>query len=141
MGSQETGIPSVRAQYVAIPGQYQDGVALATHGRGIWTASLPPLKHLSVLHHLLFKKCTQNKQLKLPAAAVIKIYYHSLNIDMPPTGDATVKPGVTGGTTATQGQDYNFTTNGNFTTFFCDNFSIGSSASNSFCPPAFMMML
>lgn len=127
----ETGIPSVRCSML----QYQAStrtLALATHGRGIWTATLPPLKPFIRFASPAFLN-TAEQTTQTTGCRRYKDYTITLNIDMPPTGDATVNLQVTGGATATQGEDYNFTTNGNFTTPSSQIiFPSGSSASKSF---------
>ncbi len=90
-------------------------IAAATHGRGLWTATLP----------LTF---TPDLQFQAPSASATEAtastidcrgytdYTGSMTIANPPTGAAIVTLGIAGGGTATQNFDYAITTNGNFAT-------------------------
>jgi hypothetical protein len=59
-------------------------------------------------------------------------YSINMQIANAPTGDANVTVAIQGGATATQGNDYDFTTNGNFTSPSDDIvFTNGSTASKT----------
>ena len=107
---QNSSFPVVRTDML----QYRksDGTVLAaTHGRGLWTSTIP-----------------LTPMIRFPAAYASKIesttstsgcrnytdYTVNMSIDAAPTGTATVTLSIAGGATATQGLDYDFTTNGNF---------------------------
>ena len=87
-------------------------VAAATHGRGLWTASVP-----FTTPYVRFA-ASFNDQAETTAGSTgcrnYKDYTVNMSIDLPPTGDANVTLAVAGGGTATQGVDFDFTTNGNF---------------------------
>ncbi len=88
-------------------------IAAATHGRGLWTATIPNVT-------------TPDLQFQNPGSAATEAtafttgcrgytdYSANMVILNPPTGAATVTLGVAGGGTALQGIDYDITTNGNF---------------------------
>ncbi|MGZ4048513.1 MAG: T9SS type A sorting domain-containing protein, partial [Bacteroidia bacterium] len=111
--AQDPGFTIVRTDMLKY--RKSDGtVAAATHGRGLWTASIP-----RTIPYIRFAS-PFNDQVETTAATSgcrnYKDYTLSLNIDLPPTGNATVTVGVAVGGTATRGVDYDFTTNGDFTT-------------------------
>jgi hypothetical protein len=88
-------------------------IAAGTHGRGLWTAIVPNVT-------------TPDIQFQNPTGAATEAtaftsgcrgytdYSANTIILNPPTGAATVTLGIAGGATATQGVDYDITTNGNF---------------------------
>jgi trimeric autotransporter adhesin len=109
---QDPGIPPVRIDML----QYRpkDGLLVAaTHGRGIFTTTIP----LTVP----YVRYAYNYNSKTEATSgttgcrSYQDYTAVMNIDVAPTGTAnlTIAPGAG---TATLGVDYDFTTNGNFTT-------------------------
>lgn len=127
----DTGLPSVRCSML----QYQPNtrtLVVATYGRGIWTTTLPPQQPYIRFANPVFLSCTE-EGLQTSGCRRYKDYTVALNIDMPPAGDATVTLQVAGGATATQGADFDFTTNGNFITPSSQLiFPSGSAASQNF---------
>lgn len=109
--TQDPTFPIVRTDMLKY--RKSDGtVAAATHGRGLWTASIP-----FTTPYVRFA-ASFNDQAETTAGSTgcrnYKDYTVNMNIDLPPTGDANVTLAVAGGGTATQGVDFDFTTNGNF---------------------------
>ena len=109
--TQDPTFPIVRTDMLKY--RKSDGtVAAATHGRGLWTASVP-----FTTPYVRFA-ASFNDQVETTAGSTgcrnYKDYTVNMNIDLPPTGDANVTLAVAGGGTATQGVDFDFTTNGNF---------------------------
>lgn len=109
--TQDPSFPIVRTDMLKY--RKSDGtVAAATHGRGLWTANIP-----LIIPYVRFAS-PFNDQVETTAGTTgcrnYKDYTVNMNIDLPPTGNATVTIGIGGGSTATQGVDYDFTTNGNF---------------------------
>ncbi len=90
-------------------------VLAATHGRGMFTATIP-----SVLTPDVNFAAATTSQAETNAASSscrnYKDYTVAMTIANAPVGNATITVSVQAGATATQGLDYDFTTNGNFTT-------------------------
>ncbi len=107
--TQNATFPIVRTDML----KYRKGdgtFAAATHGRGLWTSVIPlttPYVRFAANHHY---------QPEVTATTTgcrsYKDYVINMNIDIAPTGNANVT--LTPSGTATQGIDYDFTTNGNF---------------------------
>jgi trimeric autotransporter adhesin len=109
---QNTSFPNVRTDML----QYRksDGtVAAATHGRGLWTSTIP-FTNPYVRFAANYNAQSETSSLSL-GCRNYKDYVVNMTIDQPPVGDAIVTLNVAA-TTATQGRDYDFTTNGDFTT-------------------------
>ena len=109
--TQDPSFPIVRTdmlKYRKIDGT----VAAATHGRGLWTAIIP----LTIPYVRFASSFNDQAETTTGTSGCrnYKDYTINMNIDIAPTGDANVTLGVAGGGTATQGVDYDFTTNGNF---------------------------
>jgi trimeric autotransporter adhesin len=106
---QNTTFPVVRTNML----QYRrsDGTLLAaTHGRGMWTAPIP-----FTVPYIRFDEAYASRAEATGTTTGCRRYTDytvNMNIDMAPAGAATVTL-ATGGS-ATQGVDYDFTTNGNF---------------------------
>ncbi|HSC37557.1 MAG TPA: T9SS type A sorting domain-containing protein, partial [Chitinophagaceae bacterium] len=108
--TQDAGFPVVRTDML----QYRrsDGtIAAATHGRGLWTTSLPIAPYIRYqVNYGTHAEATTGTS----GCQGYKDYTVNMTIDAAPAGDATVTLSVAGGGTATQGVDFDFTTNGNF---------------------------
>jgi len=111
--TQNVSFPVVRTDML----QYRksDGAVLAaTHGRGMWTSVIPlttPYVRFATPH------ITRPDMTSVTTGCRnYTDYTVNMNIDIPPTGNANVTINIAGGSTATQGVDFDFTTNGNFTT-------------------------
>ncbi|HEY6062896.1 MAG TPA: T9SS type A sorting domain-containing protein, partial [Chitinophagaceae bacterium] len=108
-----------------------DGTILAaTHGRGLWTATVPfttPAIRFSSAYR------TQGEtNSSTSGCRNYTDYTVIMTIDAAPTGDANVTVNVAGGATATQGVDFDYTTNGNFAApSTALTFSNGSNASKT----------
>ncbi|MBI1344447.1 MAG: hypothetical protein GC171_16110 [Terrimonas sp.] len=125
---QNSGFPVVRTDML----QYRksDGtVAAATHGRGLWTTTIPLTPHIRFATPYITN--TESTTSTIDCRGYTD-YTIDLNIDAAPTGDANVTVSVNGSPTAAQGQDFDFTTNGNFAApSTAITFSNGSTASHT----------
>jgi hypothetical protein len=109
--TQNSSFPIVRTDMLKY--RKSDGmVAAATHGRGLWTAIIP-----KTIPYIRFES-PFNSQVETTTGTTgcrnYKDYTVNMTIDLPPSGNANVTVAVAAGGTATQGIDYDFTTNGNF---------------------------
>ncbi len=88
-------------------------VLAATHGRGLYTATIPPASPF-----IRFIRTEDNGPETTVATASTCRKYKEYSLDMTiakaPVGTATVTLAVNAGATATEGTDYDITTNGNF---------------------------
>jgi hypothetical protein len=87
-------------------------LAAATHGRGLWTTTIP---HTTPA--IRFSSAYRSQSEANDASSGCrnyKDYTVDMTIDAAPVGDANVTVSVAGGATATQGVDFDFTTNGSF---------------------------
>jgi hypothetical protein len=88
-------------------------IAAATHGRGLFTAVVP----ISTTPDISFASSSAAATELTTSTSGCRSYTdYSINMQIAnaPTGDANVTVAIQGGATATQGIDYDFTTNGNF---------------------------
>ena len=88
-------------------------IAAATHGRGLFTAIVP----ISTTPDISFASGSASTTESTTTTSGCRSYTdYSINmiIANAPTGDANITVSIQGGATATQGVDYEFTTNGNF---------------------------
>ncbi|MEP6928063.1 MAG: T9SS type A sorting domain-containing protein [Ginsengibacter sp.] len=85
-------------------------VAAATHGRGLWTATIP----LTIPYVRFAFNYNYQAEAKVTTSGCryYKDYTINMKTDIAPTGDANITLIPSG--TAVQGIDYDFTTNGNF---------------------------
>jgi hypothetical protein len=106
-----SSFPTVRTDML----QYRksDGtIAAATYGRGIWTSTIPftnPYVRFSANYNTQTEGTTATGTCRN-----YRDYTINMNIDQAPTGNANITLSVAGGSTATQGADFDFTTNGDF---------------------------
>jgi hypothetical protein len=107
--TQDPTFPIVRTDMLKY--RNSDGtVAAATHGRGLWTATIPltiPYVRFAINYNYQMERTVS-----ISGCRAWKDYVINMKIDVAPTGNANVT--LTTGGTATQGIDYDFTTNGNF---------------------------
>jgi trimeric autotransporter adhesin len=99
--------------------RFRDNTILAsTHGRGLWTATIPPANpYVRFASSYTYNSAkTEATTASTGACRDYTDYTLNMHIDLPPTGAANVTLTIAGGATATQGVDYDFTTNGNFVT-------------------------
>jgi len=109
--TQDPTFPIVRTDMLKY--RKSDGtIAAATHGRGLWTATIP-LATPYVRFALPYNDQVETTE-GTTGCRSYKDYTVNMNIDLPPTGSASVTLSVVGGGTATEGVDFDFTTNGNF---------------------------
>ncbi|MEO8861709.1 MAG: T9SS type A sorting domain-containing protein [Ginsengibacter sp.] len=109
--TQNASFPIVRTDMLKY--RKADGtVAAATHGRGLWTTTIP-----KTIPYVRFASSFESETETTSASNGCRNYKDfivNLAIDLPPAGDANVTVGIAGGNTAIQGIDFDFTTNGNF---------------------------
>ena len=109
-----TGLANVRVDML----QYRSSdrtIAAATHGRGLFTAIVP----ISTTPDISFSVSSASATELTTTTNGCRSYTdYSVNMQIAnaPTGDANITVSIQGGATATQGIDYDYTTNGNFVT-------------------------
>jgi trimeric autotransporter adhesin len=110
--TQDPTFPIVRTDMLKY--RQSDGTILAaTHGRGLWTAIIP-----KTIPYIRFTSPYITETEATTGTTGCRNYTdYTINmaIDLPPAGDAKVTLGVDPGNSATQGVDFDFTTNGSFT--------------------------
>ncbi len=110
----DAGFPTVRTTMLKI--RASDNVMVAsTHGRGMFTAPIPTTTAPEIRFITSSTAVTEESAVTVGCRSY-KDYNVNVGIINPPTGDATVTYSVQAGNTAVQGVDFDFTTNGNFTT-------------------------
>jgi hypothetical protein len=112
---QNSTFPIVRTNMLQY--RQRDGTILAaTHGRGLWTAllpsSVPYIRFSSSYTYSSAQEATTNSG---NLCRNYKDYTVNMRVDQAPVGAATATLSIAGAT-AVQGVDYDFTTNGNFST-------------------------
>ena len=107
--TQDPTFPIVRTDMLKY--RKSDGtVAAATHGRGLWTATIPlTIPYVRFAFNYNYQP---EATVTTSGCRSYKDYVINMKIDIAPTGNANVT--LTSAGTATQGIDYDFTTNGNF---------------------------
>ena len=107
----ETGVPTVRTDMLKV--RLSDNTLLAaTYGRGMYTAIIPATPEVRfIAPSLSVREATEDTF----GCRYFKDYTVNVSMVAPPAGDATVTYNVQAGNTAIQGSDFDFTTNGNFT--------------------------
>ena len=105
------GIPAVRSDMIRFSAT-NDIIAVATHGRGLWTSKISTQPKISFNTGLL--AVSKTTAATTATCRTYKDYTVNLNISNGPAGAATVTLSPQGGGTAVLGVDYDFTTNGNF---------------------------
>ncbi len=107
-----SGLANVRIDML----QYRPGdrtIAAATHGRGLFTAVVPNVTTPDI-NFVTASASGVEKTTGTSGCRNYTDYTFQLSIANAPTGDATVTLNVQGSSTATIGNDFDFTTNGNF---------------------------
>lgn len=111
---QNSSFPTVRTNMLQY--RFSDNTILAsTQGRGLWSSVIPP-----ATPYIRFASSYNYSPLRTEATGSTSgcrnftDYTLNMHIDKAPVGTATVTLSIGGGATATQGVDYDFTTNGNF---------------------------
>ncbi len=109
-----SSFPVVRATML----QYRqtDRTLLAsTHGRGMWTTVLPlAAPYVRFAGSYTYTSASEGTTASGNGCRNYRDVTIPMRIDAAPAGDATVTLSVAAGSTATQGIDFDFTTNGNF---------------------------
>ena len=108
-----SGLANVRVDMLQYRPNDQTIVA-ATHGRGLFTAVLPAVTTPDINFNT-GTTSTNEVSTNVSGCRSYTDYSVLMSIKNPPTGNATVTVNIQGGATATQGVDYDYTTNGNFT--------------------------
>jgi trimeric autotransporter adhesin len=90
-------------------------IAAATHGRGLWTTTVPSVTTPDIQFQNAIASSTEATAFTSGCRGYTD-YTVNMVILNAPTGAANVVVGVASGGTATQNVDYAFTTNGSFTT-------------------------
>jgi hypothetical protein len=104
--------PAVRTDMIKY--RSSDGtIAAATHGRGLWTATIPLTTTPDIQFQSSSASATEATTLTSGCRGYTD-YTANMTIANPPTGAATVTLGIAGGGTASPNFDYAITTNGNF---------------------------
>lgn len=89
----------------------------ATHGRGLWTTQLPlAVPYIRFASSYTYTSTAESTTFSGSVCRSYKDITVPMRIDAAPTGNATVTVSVQAGGSATQGVDYEVTTNGSFTT-------------------------
>ena len=88
-------------------------IAAATHGRGLFTAIVPTSTTPDISFSSASAAATESTTMTNGCRAYTD-YSLNMQIANAPTGDANIIVSIQSGATATQGIDYEFTTNGNF---------------------------
>ncbi|MGG9961783.1 hypothetical protein [Ferruginibacter sp. SUN106] len=104
--------PSVRTDMI----KYRSAdrtIAAATHGRGLWTATIPTVATPDLSFQTAAASATEYTTFKSGCRGYTDYTYYMV-IANSPSAAGTVTLAVAGGATATNGVDYAVTTNGNF---------------------------
>ncbi|HKH60110.1 MAG TPA: T9SS type A sorting domain-containing protein [Flavitalea sp.] len=108
-----SGLANVRVDMLQYRTSDQTIVA-ATHGRGLFTAVLPPVTTPDINFNTSTTSATEQTT-NTSGCRTYTDYSVLMSIKNAPTGNADVTVNIQGGGTATLGLDYDYTTNGNFT--------------------------
>ncbi len=109
--TQNATFPFVRTdmlKYRAVDGT----IAAATHGRGVWTAVIP--KTIPYIRFASSLAGANETTTGIDGCRNFTDYTYNLNIDIAPTGNATLTLGVDVASSAKEGSDFDLTTNGSF---------------------------
>lgn len=90
-------------------------IAAATHGRGLFTAVVPAATTPNINFEAGVASTTE-QTVTTSGCRSYREFTINMLIESAPTGDANVNLSVRAGNTAVRGTDFEFTTNGNFTT-------------------------
>ncbi len=89
-------------------------LSAASHGRGLFTAAIPAVTTPDVNFSTGISVLTEQTEATIAGCRNYKDYSINMTIATAPIGVATITVNVLAGASATQGVDYDFTTNGNF---------------------------
>ena len=112
--TRDPSFPIVRTDMLQY--RFSDNTILAaTHGRGLWTSTISPAApYVRFASSYIFSSIKTEATTATTGCRNYTDYTLNMHIDLPPTGAANVTLNIAGGATATQGIDYDFTTNGSF---------------------------
>ena len=91
-------------------------IAAATHGRGLFTTTVPNVTNAFVNFTAGTATATEATEFTSGGCRYYKDYTVQMSIANPPTGTATITVSVDPSSSAVQGSDFDITTNGNFNT-------------------------
>ncbi len=107
-------------------------IAAATHGRGLWTTTIPVVATPDLSFQNLTASANEYTSYTSGCRGYTDYKYYMV-IANSPVGAGTVTLGIAGGATATNGVDYAITTNGNFAApSMTMNFASGSGTAQAF---------
>src|SRR6185503_5209942 len=111
------GLPTTRIAMLRMRTS-DNTVVASTYGRGLFTARIPPpTPEISFVYpSSIVSEAASGITSGASGCRSYKDYIINTGIVNNPTGDATVTYNVQAGSTATRGVDFDFTTNGNFST-------------------------
>lgn len=108
----DTNFPTVRTDVLQLRAS-DNTVVAATHGRGLYTAVIPATPEIRFTAPFVTSAEATTGTI---GCRGYKDYTIDVSAIAAPTGDATVTYSVKAGNTATEGIDFDYTTNGSFTT-------------------------
>jgi len=109
----DPGVPTTRIAMLRMRTS-DNTVVASTYGRGLFTARIPPAT--PEISFVLPTSAVTEQSTGVIGCRNYKDYVINTGIVNNPTGDATVTYSVAAGNTAVRGVDFDFTTNGNFST-------------------------
>jgi hypothetical protein len=109
----DPGLPTTRIAMLRMRTS-DNTVVASTYGRGLFTARIPP--STPEISFVLPNSSVTEGAGAISSCRSYRDYVIKTGIVNAPTGNATVTYSVQGGASATEGVDFDFTTNGNFTT-------------------------
>ena len=109
----DPGFPTVKTNMLKMRTS-DNTVVAATHGRGLWTAQLK-LSNGPEINFAKESTPVSEQSALIEGCRGYKDYSIDLDILTAPNANTLVTLNVQGGATAKRGVDYEFTTNGNFT--------------------------
>ncbi|HMU46312.1 MAG TPA: T9SS type A sorting domain-containing protein [Chitinophagaceae bacterium] len=111
---QNSTFPTVKTNMLQY--RFSDNALLAaSHGRGLWTSSITPVSpYVRFASSYTYSSVKNEATGSTTGCRNYTDYTLNMHIDKAPTGTANVTLSIAGGATATQGVDFDFTTNGSF---------------------------
>jgi photosystem II stability/assembly factor-like uncharacterized protein len=105
--------PTVRTTMLKVRAS-DNTVVASTYGRGIYTTVIPSSTNPEI-NFTTPSTTAKEDALSFDGCRGYRDYFVNVSLPDAPTGAATVTYSIQGGATAVQGRDFDFTTNGNFT--------------------------
>lgn len=109
----DAGFPSVRVTMLKVRAS-DNTIVASTHGRGLFTAQIPGTLAPEVRFVTASTSVTEEAAVSAAGCRSYKDYTINVGLINAAVGDATVTYSVQPSSTASQGPDFEFTTNGNF---------------------------